>query len=238
MKNTPESIKKEGSVLYQSMMSLISIIIFAIGVSLVTGVLLILFTKVIGLNTSVKFQELLENELSIPDYFSNVISYSICRIVLGGISIPVVFFLAIRDRFKGSYMNLVDLKKYKLILCVYVVIYTLLFGGYYYHLYTNAVDQYVKYNAIIQENKADEKGHFNEGIKKVEVLPTVVLVVFPIGGVTAIYITIMTADSVNKKYLMKLIQSNQVIYEQRGPAPAAPPQQQQPAAPSQDNIFY
>ena len=233
MNNNPDLNKKEGSVLYQSMMSLISIIIFAIGVSLVTGVLLILFTKIIGLNTSVKFQELLENELSIPDYFSNVLSYSICRIVLGGISIPIVFFLAIRDRFKGSYMNLVDLKKYKLILCVYVVIYTFIFGGYYHHLYTNAVSQYVKYNAIIQENKADEKGYFNEGVKKTEVLPTIVLVVFPIGGVLGIYITIMTADSVNKKYLMRLIQSNQVAYNQ-----GAPVAQQQVQAPSQDNIFY
>ncbi|MBQ4031567.1 MAG: hypothetical protein II625_07405 [Bacilli bacterium] len=235
MNNNLDLNKKEGSILYQSMMSLISIIIFAIGVSLVTGVLLFLFTKIIGLNTSVRFQELLENELSIPDYFSNVLSYSICRIVLGGIAIPIVFFLAIRDRFKGSYMNLVDLKKYKLILCGYVVIYTLLFGGYYYHLYTNAVNQYVKYNAVIQENKADEKGYFNEGVKKTEILPKVVLIVFPIGGVLGIYITIMTADSVNKKYLMKVIQANQIMYNQ-GASPQVAPQPQD--ASNQSNIFY
>jgi hypothetical protein len=213
--NKQESLNKtEGSLLSASLMSLLSIIIFAIGVSLITGIILMGFTKIIGLDTSVTFQQLLENDASIPDYFSNVMSYSICRIILAGLSIPVVFFLAIRDRFKGSYMNLVDLKKYKIILCVYVVIYSLLFGAYYYNFYQNAVKQYVKNNAIIQEYKVDESGYFNEGIKEIEKLPTVELIVIAASSVVAIYVTISTAESTNRKYLNKLLNNNTIAYEQ------------------------
>ena len=207
--------KAEGTILSQSIMTLLSVIIFAIGVSFVTGLLLTLFTKIIGLNVNVTFEELFENEVLIPDYFSNVVSYSICRIVLAAISVPIVFFLAIKDRFKGSYMNLVDLKKYKFILVLYVLFYTLIFGGIYYGYYGRAVDKYVQYNGMFQEHKADEKGYFNDGVKKVEILPNIVLGVFPVTGVIAIYVAVATAESTNKKYLEKLIQNNNYVYDQQ-----------------------
>ncbi len=214
MNNNQDLNKAESTLLSQSMMSLLSIIIFAIGVSFITGILLFLFTKIIGLNIDVTFQELLENDVLIPDYFSNVLSYSICRIVLAGISVPIVFFLAIKDRFKGSYMNLVDLKKYKMILVGFVLVYTLIFGGIYYGYYDDAIDKYVHYNSLFQENKVDEKGYFNDGVKRIEFLPKVVLGVMPVGGVIAVYVAIATAESTNKKYLERLINNNGYLYGQ------------------------
>ena len=213
MNYDPELNKAEGTLSSQSIMSLLSIIIFAIGVSFIVGLLLFLYTKIIDLNVNVTFEELLDNQATIPDFFSNVISYSICRLVLASISIPVVFFLAIRDRFKGSYMNLVDLKKYKMILVVYVIVYTLIFGGIYYAYYNRAVDKYIQYNSLFQEYKADEKGYFNDGVKRIEILPNLVLGVIPIGGVVAVYVALATAESTNKKYLERLIQNNNYLYQ-------------------------
>ncbi len=207
--------KKEGTIVSQSIMSLLSIIIFAIGASLVTSGILFLFSKIIGLDTKITIGALLENEATIPDFFSNIISYSVCRIILAGLSIPVVFFLAIRDRFKGSYMNLVDLKKYKIILCLYVIVYTIICTVGYNMYFNHAIDKYVGYNAVIQENKADERGYFNEGVKKIEVLPKVVLFVVPITGIIAIYVTMVTAESTNKRYLNQLMQNNIYYYEQQ-----------------------
>jgi len=235
MNNQDGLNKTEGSLLSASLMSLISIIISAIGVGLITGLILWLFTKIIGLNTSITFQELLDNNASIPDYFSNVMSYSVCRIILVGLSIPVVFFLAIRDRFKGSYLNLIDLKKYKIILCVYVIVYSIVLGAYYYNYYQNAVNQYVKNNALFQEYKVDESGYFNEGIKEIEKLPKVELIVVSASAVIAVYVTISTAESTNRKYLNKLINSSQVGYE----VPVENIQEAQAQnTPQDNNIFY
>ena len=232
--------KKENTVLSQSLMSLLSILIFAIGTALVVGILLILYTKIIGINTKITVEELIKNDVLIPDYFSDVVSYSVCRIVLGGISIPVLFFLAIHDRFKGSYMNLVDLKKYKFILAIYVVVYTLTMGGFYYFYFNKAVHEFNRNNEIIQEAKADEKGYYNDGIKKIEILPTVTIVTYAISGAIAIYVTLATAEVSNRRYLEAMMSSQtyEVVYTQ---APAqSPPQQvvQQNNNSEDNNVFY
>ena len=213
MNNNSVVNKTEGTLLSQSFMTLLSIFIFAIGTALVTSVLLLLFTKLIGLNTSITVKELLDNEVLIPDYFSNVVSYSICRILLAGVSIPIVFFLAIKDRFKGSYMNLVDLKKFKIILCVFVVIYTMAFGAFYYQYYTRAVEKFSENNNIIQENKADEKGYYNEGIKKVDILPLITIMTFAICGSVAVYVAVATAESTNIRYLNMVLEAQAMQYQ-------------------------
>ncbi len=212
MNNNGVVNKTEGTLLSQSFMTLLSIFIFAIGTALVTSVLLLLFTKIIGLNTSITVKELLDNEVLIPDYFSNVVSYSICRILLAGVSIPIVFFLAIKDRFKGSYMNLVDLKKFKIILCIFVVIYTMTFGAFYYQYYTRAVEKFSENNNIIQENKADEKGYYNEGVKKVDILPLITIMTFAICGAVAVYVAVATAESTNIKYLNMVLEAQAMQY--------------------------
>lgn len=219
MNNNEIVNKKEGTLVSQSIMTLLSILIFTIGVALVTSTLLLLFTKIIGLNTEITVQELLENDVLIPDYFSNVVSYSICRILLSGISIPIVFFLAIKDRFKGSYMNLIDLKRFKMILVIIVILYTLVFGAFYYKYYTTAVEKFAKNNNIIQENKADEKGYYNEGVKKVDILPLTTVVVFAIAGSIGVYVAVVTAESTNRKYLNSLMemQAYQYQYAQQQP---------------------
>ncbi len=212
MNNNGVVNKTEGTLLSQSFMTLLSIFIFAIGTALVSSVLLLLFTKIIGLNTSITVKELLDNEVLIPDYFSNVVSYSICRILLAGVSIPIVFFLAIKDRFKGSYMNLVDLKKFKIILCIFAVIYTMTFGAFYYQYYTRAVEKFSENNNIIQENKADEKGYYNEGIKKVDILPLITIMTFAICGAVAVYVAVATAESTNIKYLNMVLEAQAMQY--------------------------
>jgi hypothetical protein len=243
MNTNPDLNKKEGTIFYQSIMSLLSIIIFAIGISFATGGILFLFQKIIGLDTSVTIKELLENVASIPDFFSNVISYSVCRIILAAISIPLVLFLAIRDRFKGSYMNLVDLKKYKFVLCFYAISYTAISMFGYNAYFNNAVDNYVSYNSVIQEHKADEQGYFNDGVKRIEILPTIPLVVFPIFGIIAIYVSVATAEATNRKYLDILIQST---YPQQENIPVGNQGidynqqaiQQQVVEDQSNNIFY
>ena len=110
-------------------------------------------------------------------------------------------------------MNLVDLKKFKIILCVFIVIYTMAFGAFYYQYYTRAVEKFSENNNIIQENKADEKGYYNEGIKKVDILPLITIMTFAICGSVAVYVAVATAESTNIRYLNMVLEAQAMQYQ-------------------------
>ena len=143
-------------------------------------------------------------------------------------------------------MNLVDLRKYKVILAFYVIAYTLIMGGFYYFYFSKAVDEFNRNNEIIQEAKADEKGYYNEGIKKVEILPTVTVVTYAISGAIAIYVTLATAEVSNRRYLEAMMgaQQYEVVYTQQPPPKQNPPAQKQQQVAEQsnggedNNVFY
>ncbi len=214
MNNTDENLQKpESTVLAASLMSLLGIAIFTIGALLLTGLILLLYAKIIGFNVKLTNEELLANPTAIPDFFSNIVSYSICGMVLRGISMPLIFFLAIKDRFKGSYMNLVDLKKFKAILCLYAFIFAIIYGGLQYKTYVDMQEQYVANNIKIQEYNYDERGYYDAGVRKVYILPKVALAVFAVSGVVTLYVALSTAETVNNKYLSKLMARSQMYNE-------------------------
>lgn len=218
MNNGTEDLRKpESTVLAASLMSLLGIAIFTIGAMLLTGLLLFLYAKLIGFNVKLTNQELLANPTGIPDFFSNIVSYSICSMILRGISMPLIFFLAIRDRFKGSYMNLVDLRKFKAILCLYAFIFAIVYGGLQYKTYVDMQDKYVANNIKIQEYNYDVRGYYDAGVRKVYILPKIALGVFAASGIVTLYVAVTTAETVNRKYLNKLMARsqmyNQVYYQ-------------------------
>jgi len=214
MNNVDEDLHKpESTVLAASLMSLLGIAIFTIGALLLTGLLLFLYAKLIGFNVKLTNEELLANPTTIPDFFGNIVSYSICSMILRGISMPIIFFLAIKDRFKGSYMNLIDLRKYKAVLCLYAFIFAIVYGGIQYKTYVDMQEQYVANNIKIQEYNYDERGYYDAGVRKVYILPKVALAVFAVSGVITIYVALTTAETVNNKYLSKLMARSQMYNE-------------------------
>ena len=202
--------KKEGTLLSATLMTILAIVVFLIGMVLVISIFYFLFSKILGLNTSMKVEDLLKDQLLVPDHYSDLLTSHSFIIAMIAILFPVVFFLAIRDRFKGSYMNLIDFKKYKLILAGLVLLFVIGTGGIMYAVYNSHLQKEINRNSLIQEQNLDEKGYFNDGVKKMEIIPKLSLICMALSGCLSMYVALATAEATNRKNLEALMQNNPV----------------------------
>ena len=201
--NTKEVEKTETSLTSISLMTVFSIIVYTIGAVIIITGILYTFKKIIGVDDSLTYEQLLTNQALIPEFFKNIRDYLICNIFFSSFMIPFVFYFAINDRFKNKSLSRVNIKKYKLIVVALVLLYSLGFGLFYANKYHDILGKYDKNYKIVVENNADVNGYFKQGVDNLSIVPIIHIFSYIVCGIFTIIVVLRRIDFCNKDYAIE-----------------------------------
>jgi len=189
---------RERKTLFQMITSsILNIFVLIIAIVFILELVLGLFAKFFGVDTSITFLDTFKNVALIPDLFRSNIAYYTCCIVLKSFIVPLAFLIMIIRNFKNNYLIPKDLKIYKIFVVICIIISSVSTCYIVYNKQDEIITNYQESYELIDAANIDDRGYYEEGCDDMKFLLPLTIILFSITGIITIIISLILLNKKN-----------------------------------------